>query len=1083
MALASSTTSSPAKLPTTPEKNTMINTKNGNTLDTPSTMTSQRNVSSTPTSQKDVTTTSKSTTGAATSTASRAILNATTKTLSSSGVTNNMKSKSESSSKPNQPPIPTEEQVMKLQKLMSNHYQILLQQAVLAVRAAHGNKFQDGHGHSHGSDTTIQATYPMPHPVYSGATGNHAYHHQQQLQQAQHYTGKRKRHNDFFFGGETADELGMILDGAVTMLQDLDENRKDAIRYSIQMSRAKTKRRKLENHNHQNGLYPPSTPVGFTTDMSVQRVNDTGNSSSSTSTNNNLSVVDDDGEEEEEDFQQERGILTRSAFIRTLQESKWGGEGGLPEFEETNPKSNLSAGNSNSVLGLNVNTLFGVKGLASLDQTFAAIDNSLNAVVGLGGIDVFDEADHGQACEILLQHARADYDKNIIPGYRDLSELLTYPGEIMGSPVEAIKRKREGIILNTEEQLSLRKNRVQFTASEDNLLLRGVNLYGEKEWTLISDRYLPDRSISSISQRYWRLCLLIYKGQGIKIDDNGELFPPPKHPRGVEDFDEEAIAKELKLVAKPIEYGLYRWSMEEDIMLLKSVPLMGRMFAEVSKRVMPHRDRGALRKRYQVLERRVKGALKRDKKSSSDIVRKKVAPLIDAIARKKPLPVNVSVNQQKHTPTHQIRSIAPIAPATSFNTTTNRYNAGQTAFAPVSASSRSQFLPPPSGLPQARKNFNQLTTRFSSKGPQSNQMLMQYSGQVMHGNVTSGPTPKNVPSAGRGQVMKGNVKSGPVPSNNIQPVTNGQTVHGNGPVPNSNAPPAGNGQSDSMLLCSEYLESPRNNASRIGFERIINGEYSQMSAMKNLFDGNDTQTKSAFQTKSKGSNSYRPHPYVDLPNFFNDTSYSGLSMLSNSADFKTSYMDKKTENGLENRKESIISKVLRSAKEEVIQRKSKDTITSSPTERTPSNSAHASPGGTSGRLHNQSMDDLKSFSMLRSIPAIEELHYEKDSSQKPYPPMLSNVYSGLNSGAFSQYQNVQSSNWYNPANNSLMVPGEYDAATTLSQMSNSSANFPSDLLSSPKSPYQQRNNADISKTKSKTAKPSLFQKVKDRTKK
>jgi len=129
------------------------------------------------------------------------------------------------------------------------------------------------------------------------------------------------------------------------------------------------------------------------------------------------------------------------------------------------------------------------------------------------------------------------------------------------------------------------------------------------------------------------------------------------------------------------------------------------------------------------------------------------------------------------------------------------------------------------------------------------------------------------------------------------------------------------------------------------------------------------------------------------------------------------------------------------------------------------------------------MDDLKSFSMLRSIPAIEELHYEKDSSQKPYPPMLSNAYSGLNSGAFSQYQNVQSSNWYNPANNSLMVPGEYDAATTLSQMSNSSANFPSDLLSSPKSPYQQRNNADISKTKSKTAKPSLFQKVKDRTKK
>ncbi len=131
----------------------------------------------------------------------------------------------------------------------------------------------------------------------------------------------------------------------------------------------------------------------------------------------------------------------------------------------------------------------------------------------------------------------------------------------------------------------------------------------------ISDRFLPDRSISSISQRYWRLCFLIYKGHGIYIDDEGNFTEPPPLLNGIDDFDELKIQRTLTQVKQPGVFGLYRWSMEEDVMLLKAVPLMGRMFAEIGKRFISHRDRGALRKRYQVLERRVKGAIKRDKKS------------------------------------------------------------------------------------------------------------------------------------------------------------------------------------------------------------------------------------------------------------------------------------------------------------------------------------------------------------------------------------------------------------------------------------------------------------------------------------
>mmetsp|Transcript_56845 Transcript_56845/g.84564 ORF Transcript_56845/g.84564 Transcript_56845/m.84564 type:complete len:706 (-) Transcript_56845:565-2682(-) len=65
-------------------------------------------------------------------------------------------------------------------------------------------------------------------------------------------------------------------------------------------------------------------------------------------------------------------------------------------------------------------------------------------------------------------------------------------------------------------------------------------------------------------------------------------------------------------------FNVHRWSLEEDITLLKAVPLMGHMWAEVSSRLIPHRDRGHLRKRYQVLERRVKATLKREKKNSSE---------------------------------------------------------------------------------------------------------------------------------------------------------------------------------------------------------------------------------------------------------------------------------------------------------------------------------------------------------------------------------------------------------------------------------------------------------------------------------
>jgi hypothetical protein len=87
--------------------------------------------------------------------------------------------------------VVTTDQFDQLHSLMNQHYQLLTQQAVLSVRAAH---FQKSH--------------------------------------------KTRDQTDHVTGGETGDDLVEILDGAVGMLQDLDQNRKDSIRNSIQFETA-----------------------------------------------------------------------------------------------------------------------------------------------------------------------------------------------------------------------------------------------------------------------------------------------------------------------------------------------------------------------------------------------------------------------------------------------------------------------------------------------------------------------------------------------------------------------------------------------------------------------------------------------------------------------------------------------------------------------------------------------------------------------------------------------------------------------------------------------------------------------------
>ena len=87
-------------------------------------------------------------------------------------------------------------------------------------------------------------------------------------------------------------------------------------------------------------------------------------------------------------------------------------------------------------------------------------------------------------------------------------------------------------------------------------------MYGEKEWLLLSDRFLPNRSVSIISQRYNHLCLLFYKSNDIRIDAKGDLLPAPDNPPP----NWEARAKiVLTKVPLPVKFNVHRWSLLEDI--------------------------------------------------------------------------------------------------------------------------------------------------------------------------------------------------------------------------------------------------------------------------------------------------------------------------------------------------------------------------------------------------------------------------------------------------------------------------------------------------------------------------------------
>jgi hypothetical protein len=191
---------------------------------------------------------------------------------------------------------------------------------------------------------------------------------------------------------------------------------------------------------------------------------------------------------------------------------------------------------------------------------------------------------------MVLDQSEADYDQRLLPGRCDQSACnLIFAHDICRDDFFS-HYCRDATTMSFH-------NNVSFSAGEDKLILRGVHAFGEKEWKQICDRYLPDRAAARISNRYADICYMTYLTRGILVDDQGHLAAPPKYNKASEIDDAKAAA--LLRVEAPLMYDVNRWSLEEDIAILQAVPIFGFMWAELRSRLIPHRHRSHLRKRYQ----------------------------------------------------------------------------------------------------------------------------------------------------------------------------------------------------------------------------------------------------------------------------------------------------------------------------------------------------------------------------------------------------------------------------------------------------------------------------------------------------
>jgi hypothetical protein len=274
--------------------------------------------------------------------------------------------------------VPTKTQWHRLQQLMTKQYQILLQQMVLTIRTAHTQKMnKEGFSSiqsKKASDSQSSTSFPSSRQLHvkkvrSTAQVNMPPNHAPKktalpfhVADTAHYRGTKNstafpvtnpvfssfRHAsapDYMVSGDSSDDVAEALDVALGMLQDLEQNRKDALRYALFHSK---KYPSFQGHmletvidSNRNGSYP---------------------------------------------IHLHERILTRSAFSRALQTKN-----DLPATADASINPNeLGSSSSNQDYPPPILSVFDVAGMDRLHHTFHLLDNSVLNFGQASGKDAFN---------------------------------------------------------------------------------------------------------------------------------------------------------------------------------------------------------------------------------------------------------------------------------------------------------------------------------------------------------------------------------------------------------------------------------------------------------------------------------------------------------------------------------------------------------------------------------------------------------------------------------------------------------------------------------------------------------------------
>ena len=160
----------------------------------------------------------------------------------------------------------------------------------------------------------------------------------------------------------------------------------------------------------------------------------------------------------------------------------------------------------------------------------------------------------------------------LIPGVRARRELFTLP--FTKDEADRIESENENVD----------KLEGYFTRSEDKLLMQGRNLFGEKEWGLVAQRFFLDTTTNPIYEvkrlynRHDELFYKILQSNNILLDSSGSpliagAMPIALCPDGDLDFwfQRHARGLDMRPIKEPYLKGLHRWTIEEDVMLLRAV--------------------------------------------------------------------------------------------------------------------------------------------------------------------------------------------------------------------------------------------------------------------------------------------------------------------------------------------------------------------------------------------------------------------------------------------------------------------------------------------------------------------------------